>query len=567
MDPRTSNHAKKASSRPEPPRQPLTGRKAIYWVTVCVFVVAGAGLTSLPGIFKQLFQGTPTVASVNGLPIHLGEYRERVRRIDELLGLYRQHFGIHYKKFVAQYLGNADRPTDIALEELITEKLTLYLAHELPLTLSDSYITRELSKPAALQALLGDIAIRYLFSEQGVLNCDMLRRYVASRGFSLQDFEAFAEERLAGQFATLLCQESAYASPARFEREILRSYCTRHFEILTIDLAGALLAAEQKISVTEAELADYFELRNRTARAYWSPERRSGTAWRFELSSFQAQPEQAVPDSGSPGANIFIRSAEEVLSSPNPKQFKSFIEEHRGHKLSINRVALAGHTSPSKNSDPLATELFSLEELHDRTAITKKEYGYIIELTDIAPREPIDFEDVREEVLSDLRASRVARKAQELLASSSPTPHATRKTISLAPLPLPEQARPEQALPEQARPDKAQPGLVALEELGLRRESLDRLIHPGDSQAGITSKNQAQPGSAYRIVLLSCDKQPLSEVDRRSIERSLYSESRTLLMRVLIASLRGHAILVNNTHIASQAMPGQAPPGSEASRA
>lgn len=510
------------------------GRRAAYWVTAAVFIIAGAGLTSLPGIFKLFFKGEPVVATVNGLPISVAEYKEGVRRSHELLTLYKKHFGSYYKNIVIQYLGGIDDPEAMALEQLIGQKILLGLGNSIPLRLSAEYVRREISDPRVLQALLGEQAIGYLFTEQGILRADILRRFLSHRGLSMEFFEKLAEDYIAGQFALQLSDPASLVTDSAVLIDGLRNGSKRTFEVDSLKLGATRDALDiGAAEFTDEEIDRHFKTANRMYRTYWDPERRSATLWRFDLKFFtrdvgsESESEDTKKSSGDYAPevvkSIFLKAADEALSAPRKQQWERFVADNNPVKTTISEMS-------QRSEDPLSSALFELGTVGERKAFVKKNQGYVVELSEIVPAQEIGFnQDLRLRVMQDLFIRREFDKAVELFKQGGLPKGSRRTTFTLEP-------------GAQMSPESSE----MLKELGLTPDALDFLLHVGSEKLGSNESTLL----VYRIKLV--DSARLAEKQSEaSTQHKLLVENQQRTAMVLIASLRDHAILTNDIQKAS----------------
>ncbi len=497
------------------------GRRTAYWISATVFIVAGAGLTSLPGIIKLLFKGAPVIATVNALPITESEFQSAVRKSQELLDSYKRHFGSYYKNIVDSYLGGIDNPEELALEELVGQKLLQGLALSLPLYLSPEYVRKEIASPRIMQALLGEQAAGYIFTEQGFLRPDVLRRLLLNRGMSVELFEKSAEEYIAGHFALQLIEQAALLTESGITVDTLRNHSRRIFEVSLItlsDTVDTIRVPEGAFSAEEVEA--HFLGSNRKFRTYWEPERRSAVLWRFDLKHFSRADASEDPASPELVQSIFMRSADEAINSPRPQQWERFVSDNSPVRSTLSDLAF-------QSGDPLSEALFSLRRQGERRAFIKKNHGYVITLESIRPSAEVPLTDeLGELVKRHMWIEQESQRALALIKNPMSTKGITHRSCVI----------------DGQRADEATQGL--LEKIDLSVDRLATLLHPGSEIVGLSRSKLI----AYKISLTGSEKIPSSEANKTQL--LLESKQRTSL--VLIASLRDHAILTYSTEKALQ---------------
>ena len=278
-----------------------------------------------------------------------------------------------------------------------------------------------------------------------------------------------------------------------------------------------MLTEEKLKAVPDQEVTEFYE-KHRTSSAYWSPERRNGTMWSFDLAKFS--PEEGAKDPESQ-RNHFTELAQQLVLLGDENAFKQFSEMYHGQSSSL--VKMIKPKGDAQDVDPLLVALFSSGKVGDRTVTTKDNKKYTLEITEIVPPQKLDFEIVREKVIEDMYRSRAQARGLELIKAGSAA-HRKIQSFALAPH--------AKAVPE------------VLSAAGLSLATLDGLIMPGNTTEG------ANEGVAYRITVVG------SEPDLKARDalgndgarrKKIYEEAGELMLRNLIASLRSRAIIMIRT--------------------
>lgn len=489
-------------------------RKNIQWAMIAL-VVGGtiliSGVSGFLGFFKTV---NSSLGSVNGLPISLSEFRTAFHKEQRLITAYREQFGPNYKR-VLSYLGKSDNIEQEAQEYVIVNKLLLEMAQSLPVHLHTAYIKRELAQPRTIFTLLGEtIPAHYIFTEQGALKVEVLSNFLRHEGLTMQQFEDIAEEFLTGQFGGKLAYHALAVSRSARKLQELTKFSKKTFELKVVGLEP--LMKEERKQVPSQEEIEAFYNKHATSHRYWSPERRSGSFWTFELSAFSTSPEASPSAKASEDKPLeqaspkdtFMGAAQQLVLMSDEKTFKQFVDNYNGRSSSLSKIAKV-----TGSKDPLFEALFSVGVVGEKGVAASDSKGYLVELTEVIAPHKLTLEAVRSRVIEDIYRERAEKKALELLATA---PLATTFVV--------------------------EPGASALpEKLGrysLSAAVMQGLIVPGDTKDGVEGQN------AYRLTLVSSDSPEPSDQEKKSQQGKLAEEEGELMLRELIASLRSTAIIV-----------------------
>lgn len=492
--------------------QRSSARQKLYWLTL----LTAAGLvTSVPILFKAIFKSGSTVAVVNGLPIEQREYRFAVAREEQLLGLYRQQFGAYYQK-VLTMLGKSERAQETALEQLIMERLLLSVAGTIPLELAPDYVGGELRQARVISSVLGDALPHYLFSKEGVLNYTTLKLFLQRQGLSVTDFERMVEDRLKVQMVVQLAQGSALVPTYAVDATLDALYRDKTFELETIGLAPY----EQKIGAAdEATLRAYYEEQNRMKSAFWSNEKRSGTVWSFDLATYGLDAEQTkkmnAQELESFFEKSFLQEAGYVTQAGQDNLFKAYIDEKRPKRSELQGI--------TQVAEPSIERLFILSAPGERGVVVKGKRGFIVELSEVLPREELPYEQVSERVQRAYVKEMARKQVAEAWSSGElkAVPGYRKQTITLV--------------------AGSTAKSTELSQYGLHRNLFNGLLSEGAQRTGMT------PDYGYRVTLTKVgalqEKRLAEEGGKEKVRQSLYESMESRILENFVASLRNNAIL------------------------
>jgi len=215
------------------------------WLVIAVFVL-------LMIDFGQQAPGSGSAqaaATVGDLRVSFGEYERAYRRTAES---YREAYGEQFSGEIARQMG---LPRQV-LESLVTEKILVYEARRMGLSVTDGELRQEILRLPVFQA-----------EEGRFVGQDAYARVLRSLGYTAEEFEgSMREQILTGKVRSVLA-EGIYVSDA----EVERAY-REQVERATIRLVK--LGAERfrdSVTLDEAALGDFFDRHRETFRV---PEQR-----------------------------------------------------------------------------------------------------------------------------------------------------------------------------------------------------------------------------------------------------------------------------------------------------
>ena len=500
------------------------GKKA-YSVIIWITIISVAGLSSFVGIFKK-FSGVSStaVATVNGYEISLNEFRRQVAEEDRRIKYLKQQFG-DYAMMLMQSMGMSGKPDEMALQDLVQEKLLLDVAHTLNIHLSADYISQKFEDPAFAMRTLGDLMPPYVFDSMGGINQQALMKHLQRQGISITDFEQMLENILK-RTAVMTLVSGAFGIPnCALKERFMRDYMSKKFMVIPLSVDTYNKNA-QKSPVTDAELTTFFAAQNAAHKRYWTPEKRNGTVWTFTPQDFGISVTEKEPDKFK---KLFTREAQRVLSesTENPAVFDKFVLSKHARRSPLSQVA--------KNPSAVGKKLFELTQ-GKRVAFIDNGQGVILELLEIKPSYAPSFDAVKDRVKADFYKERALEKLANDMAEAQ---NALKSGTSITEVAQRFGVKPEAINGLTGRTAEA------WEPLKKREFPVQRMMNMINPGAVI---DQITPTQGYVIQLAAVGKfdQVLFETHKKEIMKALYQETGQQFASGFVASLHKNATIKVN---------------------
>lgn len=519
------------------------GYKYIIWGMLFVFIVSGTGL------FVGLFTGrnTGVVARVNGDPITQLELRSKTHVLDQMIKDIKQQFK-EYAPYFLQAQGLTGNPQDIALNELVREKLLLQACNTLGLrSLSEDYIAEKLANQAFTMQHLGLLVPPYLYNSLHEFDARALQNYLRRQGMSVERFDNEVASALKQHFIVSLLPSTVFVSPQALERIWAQEHASRTFKILEIDLDDYVTQV-QKNPATEKELKDYFTQHNASHKRYWTVERRSGTVWKFSADSYgitlsDAELKTAYENNKNrwPGKNFdavrkdlekellqakfhqrFNADVQRITQQANVQALEQFAKKHGGKKTALNDETL-------KPDSALIAKLFALKAPGKTGSVVAQNEGSLVVLDAVKERVSRPFSEVKAEVERDY----YQEKASQALVND------LKKFVKEGSVDLFTTFAREKGLSSRTLKiagDDAKAWTQA-EQDGLPAARMKRMTHPG------TTLVQMTPEGAV-IVLLDAytpGDAKMDEAQKKALAKKLQAQELNVMSAAFIASLQNNA--------------------------
>lgn len=182
-------------------------------VIVWFLLLALFGLPSVMGLFKRFSQPTlNSIAEVDGYHIDSALYKRKVAEEERRLQFFKQ-FGAQAEELLRS-MGINGNAQELALNSLIQDALIHNCAEKLGIRLSSEYINNKLQDPSFLLQSLSDVIPPALFNETGVLDPQVLARYLQRQGIAMSDFEKIVEDTIQKDIVFKIVQGGLYVPGA-----------------------------------------------------------------------------------------------------------------------------------------------------------------------------------------------------------------------------------------------------------------------------------------------------------------------------------------------------------------
>ncbi|HZW61892.1 MAG TPA: peptidylprolyl isomerase [Candidatus Babeliales bacterium] len=254
------------------------GYKYVVWFLAATLAI----MWTMPALKRFGGQGM-WIALVNGQEVSYGDFARKAQIYQVMLQSFRQQHGQYADAFL-QAMGLSTDPKVLALEEVTREELMNQAARSLKIQLNDEYVSERLADPQFAQQVLPDLVPSHVFTAHGI-NMKQLQAYLRQVGLSWSEFESKVQEALLRYLLLELVSLSVYVPSFELKDAYNARYLGKSFSILTFSLEK-VIEAEKKKPVSAQDLEAYFQAQNAMHHRFWIPEKRTGTVWKFEPSSY-----------------------------------------------------------------------------------------------------------------------------------------------------------------------------------------------------------------------------------------------------------------------------------------
>jgi len=523
-----------------------TGYKYIIWGMLFVFMVSGTGL------FVGLFSGrnAGVAVRVNGDPITQLELRSKTHVFDQMIKDIKQQFK-EYAPYFLQAQGLTGRPEDMALNELIREKLLLQACGRLSLnTLSVGYVAEKLANQTFVMQNLSMLVPPYLYNSLHEFDQRALNNYLRRQQMTVSRFESEIESALKQYFMVSLVPTTVLVSPQSVQRAWDQEHAARTFKVLDLDLDDYVTQVQAK-PAPEKELRDYFEAHNKNNKRYWTVERRSGTVWKFSPDSYgisvtPAELKSAYENNKKRWGDKsfdsirkelekellqskfnarFTADVQRVAQQDNAGSLEQFAKKHGAKKMTLTDEVL-------KPDSAIIAKLFSLKTPGKSGAVVAHNEGSLVLLDAIKERVSRPFSDVKAEVERDFNQEKASQElvsdlkkfvkngSAEAFSTFAREKGLTSRTLKIA-------------------GDDAK-AWSAAEQDGLPVARMKRMMHPGAVVVQMT-----QEGAV--VVMLesyAASDSKMDEAQRSALLKKLRLQELNVMSAAFIASLQNNAKIV-----------------------
>jgi peptidyl-prolyl cis-trans isomerase D len=287
-------------------------RRHKKWLTIFLWLTIPAMIVAFVALYiptEDASAGNPggILAEVGGQPITLGEFQRAYRRQRERLE--QMYQGRLDPEMLEQF-----RLKEQALQSLVEDKLIKLEAHRLGLSIDDETLAREIATSPALQ-------------ENGqFLGAAEIRRRLALRDISEEEFQESMRSELLGQRLLGAITDGVTVSPAEVERE----YRRRNEQVKVEYVLAEAPADPSAAAPTDAEAAARFQAK---PEAYRFPEKRVVSYLLVDPQALQARVTVTEADLASYHRDhkSEFRTPEQTCASHILVKVKSSPEDKEGH--------------------------------------------------------------------------------------------------------------------------------------------------------------------------------------------------------------------------------------------
>lgn len=491
------------------------------------------------------------VAVVNGYTVSQAEFRDKAFDIDQQIKYIRSKRG-EYADFSLQMLGLAGNPLDIALSQLVYEKLLLGAAEQMGIHhISEDYATEKIADPFFAQQYLSSLIPAGVYNQLGELDNIALHKYLMRRGIALSDFESAVEDALKRVFALSLIPSAVYVPQATVKRSLLEQNNNREFTVLSFSLDNFVRQARSE-GASEKELEDFFATQNKLFKRYWVPEHRTATVWEFAAEDYGIKVLEKEAklhynrNKEQFGNKKFESVRKEIEQQIKKEKFRNrftadvrrYIAIGKGDEAALNKF-IAKHKAQEltktldkkQEKSPLDYKVFELKAVGKMGSAADAEKGYLVRLDAVTLSYEPQLADVRKEVEDDFYRSRAQKAMKKALESSA-------------------QELTADNVKEVASANKAKARTISVASSnaerwsGLGKEGLPvgrmkKMTHPG------FAINQMGPNNGYVVLLNAIES--LESADSKDIQtaeaKRLKGDELQLFSTAFIASLQNNATI------------------------
>lgn len=231
--------------------------KAVLWITLGLLILP----VSIGELYKMIFSSSSWIISVNGTKISAEAIAQRVREQEQKIKeVYEQY--PDYAQMVLQIMGLNRDLRELAVDSLVQESLLDHAATTVRLPVSEQ----------AIADLVGG-------------NLDQLKAYARQMHISYDDLEKQIKGQLQRAQLMNIVRSSAYVPEYVLQNAYRSNYLGKKFALVSLPLQDFIKKEEAK-EINFAELQAYFDMQNKKSKRYFIPEKRSGTAWKFDPASY-----------------------------------------------------------------------------------------------------------------------------------------------------------------------------------------------------------------------------------------------------------------------------------------
>jgi len=370
----------------------------IMWSFLIIFMISSLSL-------GLLFRDSGNeMMRINKYSVTKTEFSHKINTLNDRIKSLRQQFGNYADQFL-QYMGLAGDPSQIAINELIREKLLLSAGDAMNITgLSNKYVIKKLENSTFALQHLGMLVPSYFYNSLGELNPKAVFNHLSRQNMSASHFETMVEEALRQFFVMSLIPTALYVSPISIDSMLKQEHAQKRTYIIFELRIDDYIKELKKTKTPEQELKTYFDSQNKSNKRYWTPEKRSGKAWKFSNVNY------GIKDLAKEKFSArFMGDARRAITQNNEVALQEFIQKHGGKQLVLSNKTI---DEESDKEQALTEKLFSIKAPGKSAAVFFEDHGYIVTLDAIQERLFSPFEVVSERVLQDFLKEKAVQKLE-----------------------------------------------------------------------------------------------------------------------------------------------------------
>lgn len=280
--------------------------KFIIWLIL--LAIAGGSISMIFKMSQRSATGAVDIATVNGLGISALEFRRRFIQVDSAISNIKRAYGPQ-ADLILRLWHYDQKPEQVALNDLIQEKVIQSAADKLAIRVSPHYVVSKLHDPFFVRQALSSIIPAYVI-ENGTLNVALLKTHLERMGISEVDFETMVQDTLARNLVVQLAQESVYIPQLAVQEQYAKEYLKKKVALLSLNVDDYLKKSDAS-AITDQQLTAFYDDHQEQYRV---PEKRTIQLWTFDpghydvvvtekelqefydthLSDYIQQPEEAV---------------------------------------------------------------------------------------------------------------------------------------------------------------------------------------------------------------------------------------------------------------------------------
>ena len=87
------------------------------------------------------------------------------------------------------------------------------------------------------------------------------------------------------ELALEFVEAASYVPQFAAQEQFMHDFAKKQYSVMTLAF-DPLLKKEQAITLADDEVKKFFDAQNRSSKRYWTPEKRKGTTWTFDIKKY-----------------------------------------------------------------------------------------------------------------------------------------------------------------------------------------------------------------------------------------------------------------------------------------